>query len=208
MDILTDPGKIPANREKIPDDCLIGTEVWAALQGVTMTTFYSQRTRSAAHRRHDAEQPGEPAHVRPGDIPEHDERSGNAPLWRMKTYRDWERRRPGQASSIGKAGPPGSRGGRGAGQTVRLPVQCPHCHHEISAADVEAAAELEAGKREEFARLRETGVTAADAAARLELPGSAATSWEMARRRAGRAALPEAVQPAKPATRRRRAVGA
>lgn len=209
MGILTDTGKIPADRAAIPDDELIGTEVWAALQQVTMNTFYSQLTRSRAHRKHDAEHPGEPPAVRPGDIPEADERAGNAPLWYMRTYRAWERQRPGQASSLGKAGA-GVRGGRGAGKVVRLPAQCPHCHQQITAADIEAAAELEAGKRAEFARLREGKVPVADAAARLGLTDAAGRSWEMARRRAGTGALPEAVEEQRPAVagKRRRAVSA
>jgi hypothetical protein len=208
MDILTDPEKIPADRSQIPDEALIGTEVWAALQGVTMNTFYSQLSRSRAHRKHDAEHPGEEPAVRPGDIPERDDRAGNAPLWRMRTYRQWEKSRPGKASSLGKAGGPGSRGGRGAGKVVRLPVQCPHCHHEITAADMDAAAAAEAEKRAEFAQLRESKVPVAEAAARLKLTEGVGRSWEMARRRAGSQALPEAVRERKPAARRRRAVGA
>jgi hypothetical protein len=206
MDILTDPAKIPADPAQIPGDCLIGTEVWAALQGVEMSTFYSQRTRSTAHRRHDAQQPQEPSQVRPGDMPEADEKSGNAPLWRMRTYRAWEEQRPGKASSLGKAGGPGSRGGQGAGKVVRLPVQCPHCHHEITGAQLAAAAEQEAGKRAEFARLREEKVPVTEAAAQLGIGEGTARSWEMARRRAGRSTLPEAVE--RRPEGRRRAVGA
>jgi hypothetical protein len=208
MGILTDPAKIPADRSKIPDDDLIGTEVWAALQGVTMNTFYGQLSRSRAHRKHDAGHPDEESAVRPGDMPESDERAGNAPLWYMRTYRAWEKQRPGQASSLGKTGR-GSRGGRGADKVVRLPIECPHCHHEITGADLDAAAEQEAGKRAEFARLREGKVPVAEAAAWLGLAETAARSWEMARRRAGGQALPEAVRERRPAAAtRRRAVGA
>lgn len=196
MGILTDPGKVPADRAAIPDDDLIGTEVWAVLQGITMKTFYGQRSRSQANRRNDA--------ARPGDMPDADEHAGNAPLWYMRTYRAWEKRRPGKSSSLGKAGR-GVRGGQGAGKPVRLPVECPHCKHQITAADLEAA---EAGNRAKFAKLRESGVPAADAAARLGLDESVARSWEMARRRAGRSdALPEETVK-RPAGRKRRAVKA
>lgn len=200
MGILTDVSKIPADRASIPDDDLIGTEVWAALQGVTMKTFYGQRSRSQRNLRNDA--------ARPGDMPDADEHAGNAPLWRMETYRAWEERRPGKASSLGKAGR-GVRGGKGSDKVVRLPVECPHCHHEITGADLEAAAEQEAGKREEFARLREARVPVADAARQVEITEAAGRSWEMARRRAGGGALPEAVQDRRPAAgKRRRAVRA
>jgi hypothetical protein len=54
----------------------------------------------------------------------------------MKTFREWMKRRPGKNSSLGKAGGPGSRGGQGARKQVRLPIECPHCHHEITAEDM------------------------------------------------------------------------
>jgi hypothetical protein len=135
--ILTDPAEVPADRDQIPGDALITNAVWAHFQGVSLEgTFYAQLTKSRRNRRHDAAHPEEPKWERPGDIPEADGKIGKTPVWYMQTYRDWDKRRPGQASSIGKGGGTGSRGGEGARKQVRLPIECPHCHHKITATDL------------------------------------------------------------------------
>jgi hypothetical protein len=131
---------VPADRDQIPGDALITSAVWAHLQGVSLEgTFYPQLTKSRRHRRHDADHPDEPKEERPGDIPEADGRVGKSPVWYMRTYRKWDGGRPGQASSIGKGGGAGSRGGQGPRKQVRLPIECPHCHTEITETDLRQA---------------------------------------------------------------------
>jgi hypothetical protein len=190
VSILTDVAKLPRDPRRIKDDDLIGVRVFARLLGVQVTTFQAELTRTRARRRHDQDHPDEPRQAgRSGrDVPEPDEYAGRTPLWRMATFREFQKNRPGQSATVGKTGP-GSRGGRGTGSQVRLPIACPHCHHEITQAQLEAA---EAKQRAEFARLRAERVPAADAAARVGISADAARSWEMARRRAGGGAVLEA----------------
>jgi len=196
MGVLNDLADIPADRARIADTDLITPVVWAALQGVELSTFYSMNARSRAHRRHDAEHPDAKRQVVPGDIPPEDETAGQTPMWYMSTYRAWWAQRPGQASARGKAGAQGSRGGRGPGRQVRLPIECPHCHTEITGEELDAA---EAALRERYTGLRDAGVAAKQAAAELRLSEQRARSLEMSWRRTGRggAAAVEA------ATRRR-----
>lgn len=185
MRIHTQVAELPASRDEIADGDLIGAAVWAHLQNVEMSTFHSQLSRSRRHRLHDAAHPGEKPQSVPGDIPDPDQPAGRTPLWLMSTYRAWEGQRPGQSSSRGKTGA-GSRGGRGANAQVRLPLQCPHCRHEITEADVEAA---EGKLRESYAGLRGSGVSAAEARRRLELGAVRAKSLEMAWRGSRRGPL-------------------
>jgi hypothetical protein len=132
MDMITDPGKLPADRKTIADDTLINQAVWAALQGVELGTVYSNTTRSNKRRA-----AGNP---KAGDMPAADETAGQTPMWRMSSYRRWEAARPGMGAGAGR--PRGSA--RGSGPRVRrprveLPISCPHCKHEITAADLVGA---------------------------------------------------------------------
>jgi hypothetical protein len=185
MRIHAEIASLPADRDGIADDDLVTGPVWAHLQGVEMSTFNSMLTRARVHRRHDAEHPGEKPQAVPGDIPDPDEYAGRTPMWRMGTYRAWEARRPGKASNRGKSGA-GSRGGRGTGRPVRLPIECPHCHREITEADVE---EFEGKRRAAYAELRDSGVSAAEAAGRLEMREARARQAEFDWRRQGKAPL-------------------
>jgi hypothetical protein len=175
VSVWTDPAKLPADRSAIPDTDEITLDVWAVLQGVTKVTAESNLSKSGKRRA--------AGDARPGDMPEPGKRAGQTPLFTMGVYREWAAQRPGKGSSLGKAGGPGSRGGRGAGKLVRLPVQCPHCHHEITAEQLDAATAV---VRDQYGQLRDAGISAAGAAARMQLPGDRAKSLEMAWRRAGR----------------------
>ncbi|MEU6033988.1 hypothetical protein ABZ801_01120 [Actinomadura sp. NPDC047616] len=123
--LLTDPDALPRDREEIPDDTLINLSVWAALQGVKKATVDSNRVRSEARRR-----AGEP---KPGDMPPCDRTINKSPMWRMSTYRAWAASRPGKGAGAGR--PKGTRKRIGP-RKVALPVECPHCGHKITSADL------------------------------------------------------------------------
>jgi hypothetical protein len=171
VSLWTDPEKVPADRSVVPDTDVITIDVWARLQGVSKVTAQSNLSKSNKRR-----EAGEP---RPGDMPEPDDRVGQTPVYLMGTYRAWEAARPGRSG--GTTGT-GSRGGQGAGKRVRLPLECPHCHHQVTEADLEALASL----RAKFTEARETGATVADAAKAAGISPETARSWEFARRGAGR----------------------
>jgi hypothetical protein len=186
--IWTDPEKLPADRAAIPDDDLISIQVWAKLQGVGLSTAYSNNSKSA-RRREDGE-------ARAGDMPAPDDHAGQTPMWLMRTYRAWAKSRPGSKGTSGT----GTRGGRGRGKQVRLPFACPHCHHEITEEDLDAA---QAEARAEFARLRADGAAVAEAGERVGLDEATARSWEMARRSSARRVEAEPVTVEMPNGRRR-----
>src|ERR1019366_9441704 len=130
----------------IPDGDMITVDVWAVLQGVSKVTAQSNLSKANARRA-----AGEP---RAGDMPEPDDRAGQTPLYLMGTYRAWAAARPGRSGAKGT----GSRGGTGEGKRVRLPLECPHCHHQVTEADLSALASL----RARFTELREGGAIVED----------------------------------------------
>lgn len=137
MDIITDPARLPTNRDELSDDAVIGIKVWAALQGVEVSTVNRNRTLADARRRGeagDAEAAEKYGPVRPGDMPAEDGKLGNSPYWTVATYRAWEAARPGQGASPGR--PVGS--GRGPAVKATLPITCPNCAHVITADEVPA----------------------------------------------------------------------
>jgi len=128
MDIITDPAKLPADRAKLPGDTLIGPAVWAALQRVELATVYRNHTLAGQRRTQGT--------TKRGDMPAPVQVIGQTPVWTVADYRAWAAARPGRGAGAGRPrrdGPPPVR------QRVGLPVACPHCHHEITAADLKAA---------------------------------------------------------------------
>ena len=137
MEFLDDPANLPrftrgkrrgqVNTDAIPGDALIGTKVWAALQGVAFETVQKQRAVAARRRRDGA--------VKAGDMPVEDHKVGQSPLWYMATYRAWVPTRPGRGAGAGRP-----RTGRVKRiRMARLPitVTCPHGEViTITAADV------------------------------------------------------------------------
>lgn len=158
VDLIISPDAIPANVDEIPDGTFINVKVWAALQGVQEATVYSVLTRSARRRaekeRYDKavaayqeaaaagrapktapevrKPPGLPL---PGDMPPHDDKVGRVSVYKMSTYRQWHARRPGQAAGAGRP-----RGIPRARANIKLPIDCPHCHQEITPEDMLEAA--------------------------------------------------------------------
>lgn len=134
MDLISTPDQLPKDRSKIADDTMITTPVWAKLQGVKPSTV-SRKLADAKLRRAAGES-------RPGDMPAEDARVGNSPVWTMKTYRAWDKQRPGMGAGAGR--PPGA-GVRGpTPRALHLPEECPHCKLTITGPDVR---ELRAAKR-------------------------------------------------------------
>ncbi|MCW2898656.1 MAG: hypothetical protein JWO67_921, partial [Streptosporangiaceae bacterium] len=153
MDILSDPKLIPDDRATIADDTYIGTDVWAALQGVKRTTVHTQVKRAADMRRQAGELDEQAAAkgVKTADrkamraeaealrakadrtMPFRDERVGQSPLWLMSTHRTFMANRPGVGSGGGR--PPTGRARRV--RTARLPIVCPcGCGYTITETDV------------------------------------------------------------------------
>lgn len=132
MDIIPDPAALPEDRAAIPDDTLITPSVWAELQGVTHGTVTHNK---ALHDR----RRGTPD-ARPGDMPPASpHRIGQTPTWTMGAYRAWDASRPGKGTGAGR---PVTR--TEPRTRVSLPISCPHCHHDITKADLEAAAKAAA----------------------------------------------------------------
>jgi hypothetical protein len=153
MDILSDPKLIPDDRGTIADDTYIGTDVWAALQGVKRTTVHTQVKRAVDMRRQaeELEAQADAKGVKPADrkalraeaaelraradrtMPFRDERVGQSPIWLMGTFRRWMAARPGVGSGGGR--PPTGRSRRI--RTARLPIVCPcGCGYTITETDV------------------------------------------------------------------------
>jgi hypothetical protein len=107
----------------------------AQLQGVEVGTVHRSRTLADARLRGeagDAEAAAKYGPVRPGDMPAADGKLCNSPYWTMGTFRKWKANRPGQGAGAGR--PVGS--GKGRAVKVKLPFECPHCHHEITKDDL------------------------------------------------------------------------
>jgi hypothetical protein len=128
MEIITDPAKLPADRAAIPGDTLINPQVWAKLQGVQLGTVYSVYAKSGKRRA-----AGEP---KAGDMPAAEETIGQTPMWSMATYRAWDESRPGRGAGAGR---PPVRPEGFVRHRVELPISCPHCKHEITKTDLDAA---------------------------------------------------------------------
>jgi len=142
MELISRAEDLPADREAVPGETLISSEVWAALQGVSAQTVRSNKVRADARRRKQAavdagelDAAGLAARELPlpGDMPPQDDKFGGSPGWYMSTYRAWEQARPGK----GRGPRPGrARAAKGRRARVELPVVCPHCHASITEADL------------------------------------------------------------------------
>lgn len=152
--MINSPDELPENRDEIPGSAFITLAVWAALQGVEYMTVVRQRAvagrRRAEQDRHSKavseweaagrqgpepqvrKPPGLP---RPWDMPAEDKRAQQTPLYLMSTYRTWDSGRP--FGSFGGGRPKGIPQKR---SKVWLPIDCPHCHHEITSDDLHAQA--------------------------------------------------------------------
>lgn len=122
--LLTDPADMPRDPVEIGDDTLISVQVWARLQGVKPGTVFRNKTKSDQRR-------GTPD-ARPGDMPAAEQRVGQSPLWRMGTYREWVRTRPGRGHGDGRSRTKQPK----TPKTARLPIGCPNCGHEITGEEV------------------------------------------------------------------------
>ena len=123
--MITDPAGLPADHSVLDGDTLIGPAVWAVLQGVQLSTVY--RSTGLANKRRAAGTP------KPGDMPEPAKMAGQTPLWTVSAYREWEVSRPGRGAGSGR---PRKHDGPRMRPRVDLPVECPHCHREITEADL------------------------------------------------------------------------
>ncbi|KAB2344864.1 hypothetical protein [Actinomadura rudentiformis] len=125
MVLIDTPDQLPKKHADVPDEALISIAVWAHLQGVKPETVRSNRVRSEARRKAGTPQAG--------DMPPSDRMVSKAPMWRMASYRAWLTSRPGKGAGAGR--PKGT--GRPLGpRKVALPLDCPHCGHVITAADL------------------------------------------------------------------------
>jgi hypothetical protein len=125
MDVLTDPAELPADVDSIPGGTQIGPEVWARLQGVALATVYRNNTLAGQRRKVRA--------VKPGDMPEPARHIGQTPVWPMDAYRAWQASRPGKGAGAGRPRRPGGPAKR---ERASLPLECPHCHREVTSADL------------------------------------------------------------------------
>jgi hypothetical protein len=147
MDVITEPAELPADVASIPDDTQIGPAVWAKLQGVALSTVYRNNTLAGKNRA--AEKP------KPGDMPAPVRHIGQTPVWPIGgdgSYRAWEASRPGKGAGAGR---PRNPDGPKPRERATLPINCPHCHHDITAADLASArAANAAGKTRPAGRTR------------------------------------------------------
>jgi hypothetical protein len=128
MDVVTEAAELPPDREAIPDDTQIGPAVWAALQGVALSTVYRNNTLASKRRAAGT--------VKAGDMPEPARHIGQTPVWSMSAYRAWQAGRPGKGAGAGRPRRPGGPAKR---ERASLPLDCPHCGEEITAGQVRAA---------------------------------------------------------------------
>lgn len=144
MDVITDPAELPADVAAIPDDTQVGPQVWAALQGVELSTVYRNNTLASKRRVSGT--------VKAGDMPEPARHIGQTPVWAMSAYRAWQAARPGKGAGAGRPRRPGGPAKR---ERASLPLECPHCHKEITAAQLRAARPAgEAGRARQAGRRR------------------------------------------------------
>lgn len=161
MDLISTPDQLPKDRSTISDDTMITTPVWATLQGVKPSTV-SRKLADAKLRRAAGES-------RPGDMPAEDARVGNSPVWTMKTYRAWDKQRPGIGAGGGRPKGSGVRGP--TPRALHLPEACPHCGVQITGPDVR---EMRSAEREGRATLLDPEATAAKLLERLDVDAIAA----------------------------------